>query len=120
MSSKQLSKLFPQAKKGSTGVAKGRVGKKQAALVPDKKQAKKVDADHSDPSHDGVEHLLRQFDLSSKYGPCIGMTRLERWERAEKLGLSPPQDVLAALKNYLGASKTPDCKENQCLWEGRV
>jgi DNA polymerase delta subunit 4 len=24
------------------------------------------------------ERLLRQFDLDTKYGPCIGMTRLER------------------------------------------
>lgn len=28
------------------------------------------------------EKILRQFDLSSKYGPCTDMTRMERWERA--------------------------------------
>ncbi|KAG0091133.1 hypothetical protein BGZ93_008972, partial [Podila epicladia] len=28
------------------------------------------------------EKLLRQFDLSYKYGPCTDMTRMERWERA--------------------------------------
>ncbi|KAF9549751.1 hypothetical protein EC957_002816 [Mortierella hygrophila] len=39
------------------------------------------------------EQILRQFDLASKYGPCLGMTRLERWERAFLLGLSPPVDV---------------------------
>ncbi|KAF9896001.1 hypothetical protein BX616_008365, partial [Lobosporangium transversale] len=32
-----------------------------------------------------VEKTLRQFDLASKYGPCIDLTRLERWERAYKL-----------------------------------
>ncbi|KAF9142272.1 hypothetical protein BGX30_002980 [Mortierella sp. GBA39] len=39
------------------------------------------------------EKILRQFDLASKYGPCLGMTRLERWERAFLLGLSPPVGV---------------------------
>lgn len=33
---------------------------------------------------------LRSFDLCQKYGPCVGLSRLERWERAEKLGLNPP------------------------------
>ena len=35
-------------------------------------------------------HLLSS---SSEYGPCIGMTRLERWERAKSLGLNPPTEV---------------------------
>ena len=33
---------------------------------------------------------LRQFDMILKYGPCIDMTRLERFERAVKFGLNPP------------------------------
>ncbi|KAI0685607.1 DNA polymerase delta, subunit 4-domain-containing protein [Cytidiella melzeri] len=36
------------------------------------------------------QHILRVFDLSYEYGPCIGMTRLQRWERAEAMGLKPP------------------------------
>lgn len=64
----------------------------------------------------GGEDLLIQFDLSAKYGPCIGMTRLERWERAERFGLNPPQEVRALL--------TRDGPEaggkNNCLWTGRV
>ncbi|KAF9150585.1 hypothetical protein BG015_007624 [Linnemannia schmuckeri] len=39
------------------------------------------------------EKTLRQFDLASKYGPCLDITRLERWERASLLGLSPPMDI---------------------------
>jgi hypothetical protein len=27
---------------------------------------------------------------SYEYGPCIGVTRLQRWERAEALDLNPP------------------------------
>ncbi|KAG0038767.1 hypothetical protein BGZ82_010923 [Podila clonocystis] len=40
-----------------------------------------------------TEKFLRQFDLTSKYGPCIDITRLERWERASRLGLKPPQEI---------------------------
>ena len=27
---------------------------------------------------------------SYEYGPCVGVTRLERWDRADALGLNPP------------------------------
>ncbi|KAJ1338659.1 DNA polymerase delta subunit 4 [Microdochium nivale] len=43
------------------------------------------------------EKVLRYFDVSSQYGPCIGITRLRRWQRAERLGLNPPVEVLAVL-----------------------
>ncbi|KAF5533116.1 GTP-binding protein beta subunit [Fusarium mexicanum] len=43
------------------------------------------------------EKILRYFDVSSQYGPCIGMPRIKRWKRAERLGLSPPIEVLAVL-----------------------
>lgn len=43
------------------------------------------------------EKVLRYFDVSSQYGPCIGTTRLKRWQRAERLGLNPPIEVLAVL-----------------------
>ena len=41
------------------------------------------------------EKILRHFDLSSQFGPCIGITRVNRWKRAQRLGLNPPLDVLA-------------------------
>ncbi|XP_072614599.1 DNA polymerase delta subunit 4 isoform X1 [Vulpes vulpes] len=37
--------------------------------------------------------LLRQFDLAWQYGPCTGITRLQRWHRAEQMGLEPPPEV---------------------------
>ncbi|KAI9809770.1 MAG: UV-damage endonuclease [Sarcosagium campestre] len=43
------------------------------------------------------EKILRLFDLSSQYGPCIGIARLKRWNRAYNLGLNPPKEVLAIL-----------------------
>ncbi|KAK1672025.1 DNA polymerase delta [Colletotrichum godetiae] len=44
-----------------------------------------------------AERVLRYFDVSSQYGPCIGLQRMKRWQRAEKLGLNPPIEVLAVL-----------------------
>ncbi|KAI1135371.1 DNA polymerase delta, subunit 4-domain-containing protein [Hypoxylon sp. FL0543] len=44
-----------------------------------------------------AEKVLRYWDVSSQYGPCVGITRMKRWKRAEKLGLNPPLEVLAVL-----------------------
>ncbi|KAL4898113.1 DNA polymerase delta, subunit 4-domain-containing protein [Aspergillus ambiguus] len=43
------------------------------------------------------EKILRHFDLSSQYGPCIGIARMKRWRRANALNLHPPIEVLAVL-----------------------
>ncbi|KAM0275003.1 hypothetical protein ACHAQH_007652 [Verticillium albo-atrum] len=43
------------------------------------------------------EKVLRYFDVSSQYGPCVGIPRVRRWERADRLGLNPPIEVLAVL-----------------------
>ncbi|KAL3709081.1 hypothetical protein TMatcc_002870 [Talaromyces marneffei ATCC 18224] len=43
------------------------------------------------------EKILRHFDLSSQYGPCIGISRIKRWRRAHMLDLEPPIEVLAVL-----------------------
>ncbi|BFZ58944.1 hypothetical protein PYCC9005_006012 [Savitreella phatthalungensis] len=39
------------------------------------------------------EIILRDFDLSGKYGPCVGITRQQRYDRALKLGMNPPPEV---------------------------
>ncbi|KAI1296349.1 DNA polymerase delta, subunit 4-domain-containing protein [Xylaria venustula] len=44
-----------------------------------------------------AEKILRYWDVSSQYGPCVGITRLKRWQRADKFGLNPPVEVLAVL-----------------------
>ncbi|RCI14442.1 hypothetical protein L249_6140 [Ophiocordyceps polyrhachis-furcata BCC 54312] len=46
---------------------------------------------------DMCEKVLRYFDVSSQYGPCIGISRRKRWLRAHRLGLDPPIEVLAVL-----------------------
>ena len=37
---------------------------------------------------------LTFLSRSSKFGPYVGIPRLERWERAQALGLNPPEEVL--------------------------
>ncbi|KAJ3223875.1 DNA polymerase delta subunit 4 [Clydaea vesicula] len=37
--------------------------------------------------------MLKAFDLNSRFGPNVGISRLERWERANKFGLKPPIDI---------------------------
>ncbi|SHO76829.1 Uncharacterized protein MSYG_1168 [Malassezia sympodialis ATCC 42132] len=49
-----------------------------------------------------VEHILRVFDLNPAYGPCMGLTRLERWHRAQEIGESPPEPVRDILETREG------------------
>lgn len=41
------------------------------------------------------EKILRHFDMSSQYGPCIGISRVDRWKRAQRLRLNPPVEVFS-------------------------
>ncbi|KAJ7781885.1 DNA polymerase delta, subunit 4-domain-containing protein [Mycena maculata] len=60
---------------------------------------------------DKFHEILRDFDLSYQYGPCIGVTRLQRWERASALGLNPPTEVRDILTTREG-SKDPSYSQN--------
>ncbi|KAM7277922.1 hypothetical protein ACFE04_005056 [Oxalis oulophora] len=62
--------------------------------------------------YDDRENLLRQFDMNMAYGPCLGMTRMARLGRAQRLGLNPPKEVESLLK--IGKVQA------ECLWEGRI
>ncbi|KAJ3370127.1 hypothetical protein GGF31_004746 [Allomyces arbusculus] len=41
---------------------------------------------------------LRAFDLDYKYGSCVGIARLARWNRAAKFHLAPPADLGPVLR----------------------
>ena len=64
------------------------------------------------PRSQSFLELLREFDLDSRYGPCVCPSRRERWERAARLGLNPPQDVLELLESGGGRPMS--------LFHGRV
>ncbi|KAL1214226.1 hypothetical protein V5N11_034754 [Cardamine amara subsp. amara] len=55
------------------------------------------------------EEMLRQFDMNIAYGPCLGMTRLDRWERALRLEMNPPKEIERLLKT----GKV----QQDCLWQ---
>ncbi|KAI3807735.1 hypothetical protein L1987_23669 [Smallanthus sonchifolius] len=65
-------------------------------------------------NHDATEELLRQFDMNMMYGPCVGMNRIERWNRASSLGLNPPENIC----RLLTSAANEVC--SNCLWDGRV
>ncbi|KAK0466833.1 DNA polymerase delta, subunit 4-domain-containing protein [Desarmillaria tabescens] len=55
---------------------------------------------------DDFHEILRVFDLSYEFGPCIGVTRLERWERASKMGLNPPPEIHDILTTRQGRDRS--------------
>lgn len=61
-----------------------------------KEQERKAPRVHQEGLDIG-EKVLREWDMSGQYGPCIGIARLKRWKRAKMLGLEPPIEVLAVM-----------------------
>ncbi|SDA01517.1 BZ3500_MvSof-1268-A1-R1_Chr10-1g02745 [Microbotryum saponariae] len=52
-----------------------------------------------------LEVVLRVFDADPDYGPCSNQSRLERFERAERLGLEPPSEIGAILRSKVGLAR---------------
>ncbi|EGN97041.1 hypothetical protein SERLA73DRAFT_185334 [Serpula lacrymans var. lacrymans S7.3] len=77
--------------------------------------------DNMEPIHSAgqtkVHEILRVFDMSYEYGPCVGMSRLERWERADVHGLSPPIEVREILSTKEGMEND---EFSQCVLYGEV
>ncbi|MCD7460416.1 hypothetical protein HAX54_043511 [Datura stramonium] len=127
MASKSDMKGFYKQKKKSSGITKPSKSKSSTSTKKSTtpKNAAAIGSNVTQPSalishgsldlqdnYDQSEEVLRQFDMNMIYGPCLGMNRLDRWERAKKLGLNPPADVERLLKS----SKV----RNECLWDGLV
>ncbi|KAG4166837.1 hypothetical protein ERO13_A13G157700v2 [Gossypium hirsutum] len=85
--SKNMKAFYKQKKKNPTGgISKSKSSK----------------ATKPAPWHDDIEEeekALREFDMNMAYGPCIGITRLGRWERAQRLGLNPPKEIEKLVKS---------------------
>ncbi|CAJ0646555.1 13123_t:CDS:2 [Entrophospora sp. SA101] len=63
---------------------------------------------------DEENKFLIAFDLNYKFGPCVGITRLQRWDRANKHGLQPPSQV----KELLSGTRAPNL--NESVFHGRI
>ncbi|GJP44108.1 hypothetical protein CLOM_g3512 [Closterium sp. NIES-68] len=86
---------------------------KQTDWKPAKESAVEVQNDAATASpHDETERALQLFDMDMAFGPCTGLSRRERWERASRLGLNPPPHVRTLLDSA-------SCREDS-VWEGRV
>ena len=55
--------------------------------------------------------ILKSFDLNLKYGPNLGLSRLERYQRALDLELNPPLEIKEILQRL---PSTPKYQES--LW----
>ncbi|AWP06384.1 putative DNA polymerase delta subunit 4 [Scophthalmus maximus] len=66
-----------------------REGKRQKRPTPPPPQ-KEGD---SDPVREEELQKLLKFDLDWRFGPCTGISRLQRWERAKLHGLNPPEEI---------------------------
>lgn len=76
-----------------------------AALVPNPKTSPSL-------TEEQVEDVLRLFDLNPRYGPFIGINRIERWHRASRFGLDPPPLVRQLLD---GDDAIPQ-RQSSSLW----
>ncbi|XP_044537981.1 DNA polymerase delta subunit 4-like [Gracilinanus agilis] len=95
-------------KEGKGDGNRGASGPEEWPLLSEEEPGEEAREAQKDKSH---LEILRQFDLDSHFGPCTGITRLQRWERAELLGLEPPQEVLKVLWAH------PEDAQYQCsLW----
>ncbi len=47
-----------------------------------------------------AERRLEAYDMDSRWGPSLGISRTQRYERALRLNLNPPQDIGALLSSH--------------------
>lgn len=88
---------FRKTRSARTGGAGGRCAKEQRAVGgltaaggPAQMQSAQGGAEALDQEMPTASEILSEFDANYRYGPSVGISRLARWERALRLGLSPP------------------------------
>ncbi|XP_059704488.1 DNA polymerase delta subunit 4 [Haemorhous mexicanus] len=99
---RRITDSFPRRRRRGSARPPGRL-KDRKDKDKDKAQLKVRDcprAPSQPPPDPALMEMLRRFDLSWEYGPCSGITRLQRWERAQELGLSPPGPIRDALLEH--------------------
>nr|XP_054490605.1 DNA polymerase delta subunit 4 [Agelaius phoeniceus] len=100
---RRITDSFPRRRRGP-GRPPGRLkDRKDKNKDKDKAQLKVRECPRTPsqpPPDPALMEMLRRFDLSWEYGPCSGITRLQRWERAQELGLSPPGPIRDALLEH--------------------
>lgn len=90
----------PVRSSGSTVLSSSPGSRGSRTLSPSKGPPLGVDVDDSQRASE--MQVLREFDLNHGYGPCRGISRRERYERAVRYGTEPDPDpeVMAILRNH--------------------
>ncbi|XP_017291166.1 DNA polymerase delta subunit 4 [Kryptolebias marmoratus] len=68
-----------------------RGGKKEKSPTPPPSEAEAED--EAQTVREEELQKLKQFDLDWRFGPCTGISRLQRWERAKCHGVNPPDEI---------------------------
>eukprot|EP00040_Diaphanoeca_grandis_P043852 m.10500 g.10500 ORF g.10500 m.10500 type:complete len:112 (-) comp8344_c0_seq1:243-578(-) len=74
----------------------------------------KVTSTAQSPTSEDLQ-FLKHFDLNSDYGPNVGITRFDRYNRAKRNGLAPPQRIAELIMQF---SENPEVTEP--LWNKRL
>lgn len=59
---------------------------------------------------------LKTFDLTLRFGPCVGLSRMTRWNRAKELGLDPPQEIKMLIEDNALKRRVGLLQVERCLW----
>ncbi|CAI5479629.1 unnamed protein product [Closterium sp. Yama58-4] len=97
---------------GKHGIASSKQTDWKAAEEPGREVQNEVIVTPTHEQAEQAERALQLFDMDMAFGPCTGLSRMERWQRANRLGLNPPPHVRALLESA-------SCREDS-VWEGRV
>jgi transposase len=128
----RLGQVLPQQRRADVTPLAAKA-KSSAVTLQQQQQHQQQRPDSSGVDQTEALAALRAFDLNSDFGPCLGVSRRQRWgasstrmrcppahavcacrwERAERLGLKPPTLV----KRYLDELGSDDTVQ-QCLWTG--
>ncbi|XP_065054306.1 DNA polymerase delta subunit 4-like [Rhopilema esculentum] len=111
MSTKLITDTFKQVKNTSAEKRQYIKPEDSKTFIENVKESRDEKRDYKQKSEDNDFGILRNFDLEAEYGPCIGMRRLERWERANNFGLNPPKDVKRIIEENIH-----DDRYLECVW----
>ncbi|XP_062512671.1 DNA polymerase delta subunit 4-like isoform X2 [Corticium candelabrum] len=110
-----VSRMATQQQLSFKAVKKGDSNRKHSktAVIPVQTRSYKGSTPELDDKE--IQHklnILKEFDHTVEFGPSIGITRLERWERAEAFNLNPPAEVRDIILMH-----GDDRKFAECLWD---
>ena len=98
-----------RAHSSSTPKNKNAIRKKHSVLT--NKQNEESALDRED-----LINTLRAFDLDINYGPCVGLRRKDRWQRAKYFNLNPPQNIIDMLANQQIENFLGEPVLQRCIW----